>query len=372
MNYSLAILWHERQRYIPAMMAVTFSALLVALQISLLIGTFSMVSIPIDNTSADIWVAEPNVVSVDVGEAIPERWRTRLDRVEGIVQTEAYIQAFLPWTKPGGGTENSIVIGSRLHEGAMGAVQQLTPELRLKLGEPGTIVVDTADLGRLGLKTGVGEQAQVGGLRVRIVGVVSGLKGLAGPYVFTSFETARRLVHLAPDSATYLLARCRDPQDAGTVVERLRRYENLSAYTSTAFSFRSRWYWLRTTGGGIALGCSALLGLLVGAVVTSQTLYAATAASFREFAVLRAVGVPKWRLATMVLSQSMWLGVLGVVLAMPIVFALARVAVLLGARVHLAAWIIGVAAGLTLLTALLAGLFALRSLRDLELAKLLR
>ena len=75
MSYSLLILWHERQRYIPAMLAVTFSALLVALQIGLLIGTFSMVSMPIDNTSAHIWVGQLGVVSVDIGLAVPERWR---------------------------------------------------------------------------------------------------------------------------------------------------------------------------------------------------------------------------------------------------------------------------------------------------------
>ena len=45
------------------------------------------------------------------------------------------------------------------------------------------------------------------------------------------------------------------------------------------FSARTRWHWLTATKSGIAVGGSAILGLLVGAVVTSQTLYAATAAS---------------------------------------------------------------------------------------------
>ena len=37
-------------------------------------------------------------------------------------------------------------------------------------------------------------------------------------------------------------------------------------------------HWLTKTKAGIALGYAAALGLLVGAVVTSQTLYAAMAA----------------------------------------------------------------------------------------------
>ena len=87
-----------------------------------------------------------------------------------------------------------------------------------------------------------------------------------------------------------------------------------SIFTRDQFSFQSRWHWLTKTKAGIALGCAALLGLLVGAVVTSQTLYAATAASLKEYAVLRAMGIPRWRMALTVLAQSFWVGVAGVVI----------------------------------------------------------
>lgn len=45
MSIALATLWHERLRYFPAVLAVAFSALLVALQCGLLLGTFSMTAI---------------------------------------------------------------------------------------------------------------------------------------------------------------------------------------------------------------------------------------------------------------------------------------------------------------------------------------
>ena len=82
------------------------------------------------------------------------------------------------------------------------------------------------------------------------------------------------------------------------LVERLKDYPSkISAFTSEGFSIRSRVYWLTKTKAGIALGLAAALGLLVGAVVTYQTLYAATAASLKEYAVLRALGIPRWRMA---------------------------------------------------------------------------
>src|SRR5437588_550503 len=61
MSYSLATLWHERQRYVPGVLAVGFSALLIALQCGLLLGLFSITSIPVDHTRADIWVGSPEV-----------------------------------------------------------------------------------------------------------------------------------------------------------------------------------------------------------------------------------------------------------------------------------------------------------------------
>src|SRR5207249_8354446 len=93
---------------------------------------------------------------------------------------------------------------------------------------------------------------------------------------------------------------------------------DMSAYTAEEFSTGSRWYWLTRTKAGIALGYAALLGLFVGAVITYQTLYSATAASAKEFAILLALGIPRWRIMMLVMTQSFWVGVIGITLAYPI------------------------------------------------------
>jgi putative ABC transport system permease protein len=146
----------------------------------------------------------------------------------------------------------------------------------------------------------------------------------------------------------------------------------MAAFTSGEFSLRSRLHWLVKTKAGIAMGCAAVLGLLVGAVVTSQTLYAATAASLREFSVLRALGIPRWRMKAAVLAQSFWVGLAGLVLALPAVWVLAGVAEMLGAKVIVPAELLGAAAAVTLLMVFVSGLAALRSLRRVEPAALLR
>jgi putative ABC transport system permease protein len=373
MSYALATLWHERNRYLPGVLAVAFSALLIALQCGLLLGLFSITSIPIDTTRADIWVGYPDVLSVDLGKPIPASWIAFLSMPEiDPGQVEYYMQGFAYWSKPNGGSELCMVIGSRLEGEPLGAVDCLTPRLRDMLTYPGNIIVDRSEFSRLGI-TRVGETVEINNQRVRVVATVEGIKSLAGPYVFCSLTTAQALLRTGGFQETYLLARCRNKADAPKVVERLRQHPlKLSAFTSEEFSFRSRMHWLTKTKAGIALGCAAALGLLVGAVVTSQTLYAATIASLKEYAVLRALGIPRWRMAAMVVAQSFWVGVAGVALALPAVLALAHLGNELGAKVLLPYWLLLSAGVVTMAMALLSGLFALRSLRQIEPVALLR
>jgi putative ABC transport system permease protein len=375
MSYSLATLWHERQRFLPAILAVAFSALLIALQCGLVLGALSVVSISVDHTRADIWVGAPEVESVDVGSPIPERWAARLDMAE-VDRWEPFIQGFSYWHKPKGGSELCVVMGARLYDGSLGAIDKLTPALRARLTEPGAVVVDEKDLARLDLPSSpaaIGQTAEVNGQRVRVVGIVQGLKGLGGAHVFCSIDTARTLLRLPAGQTTYLLARCRQPGAAATVVKQLHdRNPDMAAFTTGDFSSSTRRHWLFNTGAGIMLGMAAALGLLVGAVITSQTLYAATAASMRELAVLRALGIPRWRMNLTVIAQSFWVGLAGIIVSVPVIYGLAAVAQALDAKVLLGQQLLAATAAGTMIMALLSGLASLRSLRLAEPAALLR
>ena len=377
MGYALQTLWYERSRYAAGVGAVAFSAVLIALQVGLLLGLFEITSIPVDHTSADLWVGSNDVPSVDLGRPIPVGYLARLDR-PGVRMPELFYLAFADWAREQGGANLCVIIGSGLGPDSVGAVDVLTPDLRAALSEPMTVVVDRSDLGpvRLGVP-GVGGKGKVNGQEVRVVGVITGLKSLAAPWVFCSHTTARAL--LTPvnpkygDHVTYLLARCESPARAGQVAADLRReFPEMSAYTAPAFSYKSREYWLFRTKAGIAIGYAALLGLLVGAVITAQTLYSATMGSSKEFATLLALGIPRRRIAGLVLAQSFWVGLAGVTIAYPIVLALAAGAERAGAKVHLRGEVLAGAAGVTLVTAVLAGVFALRSVRRIEPMSLLR
>ncbi len=378
MSYALSTIWYERQRFLPAILAVAFSAVLIAVQAGLVIGLVSMMSLPVDKASADVWVGYPGVRSVDLGRPIPDRYASRVAAQPEVERVEPCVLGFSLWVRVTSKNEPATpevitVVGTRLEQSSLGAVEYLrnNPQLMAKLVEPYTVAVDESELGRLGIR-GIGDQAEVFGHRVRVVGTVKGYRSLGGPYVFCSTETARNLIRDPPGGVTYHLAKCRNPEDAKIVAQRLGKYKQMSAYTADEFSERSRIYWLTTTKAGVAVGFTALLGLLVGAVVTSQTLYAATAASQREFATMRAMGIPRWRLMMSVFEQSFWVGLFGVIISVPLTFLLAEAADQLGTTVRLHPLILLASAAITMIMALASGLAALRSFQGVDPAHNIR
>jgi putative ABC transport system permease protein len=377
-SYSLTTIWYERQRFLPAILAVSFSAVLITIQAGLVLGLISMMSLPVDRSTADLWVGYPGVRSVDLGRPIPERWIVRVAGHPEVERAEIAVLGFSLWTRRAGTSNATVseactVVGTRLDPNSLAAVEAVREnnDLLAKLSEHGAVVVDESELGRLGI-SGVGDTAEVWGRAVRVVGLVKGYKSLGGPYVFCSIATARTLLMHREDETTYLVAKTHDPADAEAVARRLSGYPQLTALTASEFSTRSRMHWLLTTKAGIAVGFTALLGLLVGAVVTSQTLYAATAASQREFATLRAMGIPKWRLKLTVLVQSFWVGLFGLIVAVPVTLLLTEVANTMGTSVRLHPVILVSSAAITMTMAILSGLAALRSFQGVDPAHNIR
>jgi putative ABC transport system permease protein len=366
---------------LPGILAVSFSAVLMVLQCGMLLGLFSITSIPVDHTRADVWVGSPHVLSVDLGRPIPMSFMSRIAQDSRVANVESFYEAFASWTKPDRGSDLCIVIGCNLEPGNMGALEELTPQLQVLLTQPGSVVIDQSEFDRLGVKS-IGDKAEINKHSVQVVGSVKHLKSLAGPYIFCSRQTARDLLRttVPSDQATYLLVKCKNKSDAPGLVEYLKqKYPDDmgdAVFTSEEFSSRSQLQWLKKTGAGIALGYAALLGLIVGMVVTSQTLYAATIASAREYAILLALGIPRWRISVTVLAQSFWVGIIGIALAYPTIQGLSQLVLVAGGgavKVKLDNWwLLPGAAVVTIGMAMFAGAFALRSVRRIEPMSLLR
>lgn len=372
-----ATLVYEWRRFLPAVMAVTFAGLLVLVQIGLLLGMFGTVSIMVDKSAAHVWMGYRNLPSVDFGRDIPMLHDARLREHPEVRQVEHMQFSGGDWRTPSGTVLSAFVIGVDTRPGALGMARMLTADKRALLDEPDTILIGEADVGKL--EAGIGQTAEIAGKRIRVVGVLNDLRAIGNVTVIASLSTARRLMSMQDrevDMATFALARLADPTRAETVRDSLRSPEStvtrFGIWTAEELSVMSQAYWLLESGAGAGSAFASLLGLVVGAVITSQTLYAAIVGSIREYATLRALGVPARSLRAVVLEQSAWVGIAGLVLTGVAAACASWLASTFYVAMRMPPWALAGTAVLVLAIALASGLIALRSLNRAEPATLLR
>lgn len=365
---------YEWRRFLPSALAVAFSGLLLLVQAALVLGIFNSAAVYIKKSGGDLWAGYPGTQSIELGRPIPHDAQIKLLMDPEVERVEPFRWIDGDWRGPADkGGVSVFISGIDTRPDAMMFSDVLAPELRARLDEPDSVIIDRADLAKLGID--VGAQAVVNGRRVRIVGVGNGLRALGGVNIVTSLATARRLEadNEAGDVAYYLV-KLRDPQRADEVRKRLqpsgtRRYE---IWTRKAFAHRAVTYWMFETGAGLGVIFLAAVVFLVGAVITSQTLMGAVAGSIREYATLHALGVGFSALRGVVVKQSAWVGAFGLVVGGLVTALIVWLAHRRDVPVQLDALTVAICAVAVMGIALVSGLMAVRALRHADPALLLR
>ena len=373
MSLALRTLIYDWRRFLPAVVAVAFSGLLVLMQAAIILGIFSLSSLYVTRSDADLWIGFPGVQSLDLGRPITPRAELFVWMNPHVRRVEPFLWGSGEWRTPKRGIVNVYIVGVETGAEAMALSDTLAPALRSALAAPGAVVVDEADLHKLQVE--VGGLAEINGQRVRVVGATRGLRGLGGVNAIASLATTRALDPAAgPDGKTaYLLARLDDPARADEVATALNASGGgtLEALTADKFARRTTRYWLVESGAGVAFMLGSVVAILVSVIITSQTLAAAVAGSLKEYAALRALGFPMSALRRIVLAQSGWVGAAGLAVAAALAALLAGAARAGAVPAVFSISMMAVAATLVMVTALGSGLFALRRVGQADPAVLL-
>jgi len=313
----------DRIRLIIAVIGVAFAVLLMTVQLGLLIGFATISSSLIDKAQADIWIVPRGAKDVDQAGYLIERQKYRALGVAGVDSAQSLIVRFTEWKRPDGGTESVIVVGIDPVRPALqpwNFIEGSVDDLRIADG----VVIDELYSQKLGVSK-IGQTVEIVGHRARIVGITSQIRTFTqSPYVFANLNNARVWTGLPDERTTYLLVRAE--QGANLIALRNTLQAAMPAsdvYTAREFSWRTRVYWLITTGVGAALLIAAVLGVIVGMVIVSQTLYSATMERLQEYATIRAMGATNRYLQTIVLRQSLVSGTLGYVIGTTIAIIVA-------------------------------------------------
>lgn len=319
---STQMLFHNRLRFAMTVIGIAIAFFLAAAQIGLLVGWINTNSAIINHSGVDLWVMAKETRTLDYGTAIPRHRIQQVSSVKGVTWAEGMLVGWINWQHPEGKRITVEVIG--IDKSNAGGPWQMVSGSVDSVHLPETVIVDELSADALGVKA-VGDEAELEGKRIIVGGISKGVRTFtAAPFVFTSIDNALDYVpYYRDDEISYVLARAEPDADIFEVRDRIaKEVGHVEVLTTAEFAERSVKYWMLETGVGITVIITAALGLLVGAVIMSQTLFAITQDHIGNYATLLALGFHHNTLRQIVLTQSLSLGGLGIVLG-SILFILA-------------------------------------------------
>lgn len=319
---STQMLLHNRMRFFMTVIGIAIAFFLAAAQIGLLVGWIHTNSAIINHAGVDIWVMAKETRTLDYGTAIPRHRIQQVSSINGVSWAEGMLVGWINWQHPQGKRITVEVIG--IDKGNAGGPWKMQSGSIESIHLPETVIVDELSADALGVSK-VDDSAEMEGKRVIIGGISKGVRTFtAAPFVFTSINNALDYVpYYRNDEISYVLARIAPGADLIEVRDRIaKEVANVEVLTTAEFAERSVKYWMLETGVGITVIITAILGLLVGAVIMSQTLFAITQDHIGNYATLLALGFHQKTLRQIVLTQSLSLGGLGIIVG-SILFILA-------------------------------------------------
>ena len=311
-------LFHDKVRFAVTLTGIVFALVLIIIQFGLFLGFTTTTSNNIDHSKADLWIVFHGVGYFDTGRTFSERKFYQVLATPGVAQAEKYMQAFARWKRPDGRIENIQIIGVRPGS-EMGQPWNVISGGAASLKEEDAILVDDLYREKLGVQN-IGDRVEIGGHRARVAGFTRGIRSFTtSPFVYASFKSS--LDYTNPTSnetdVGYILVKAAPGVSASELKKNLAaRLSDVDIYTTAEFSRNTRFYWMFTTGAGLAVLTAALMGLIVGIAVVAQTIYAATMDHIREYGTLKAMGATNGYLYRVLIEQAVWSAVLGYALAM--------------------------------------------------------
>lgn len=318
------MLSQKRVRLAASVVGLGVLFFLSAAQFGLLVGWCGSCSAIVRHSAADIWIMAPQTQAFDYGTPIPNQRIYQARSCKGVVDAEGMIMAWNTWQRTDGKRCNVELVG--LDDACFAGPWRMQEGEKECVHLPDAVIVDELFMESLGVK-GIGDEAELYGTRAIVKGISSDVRTMtASPFVFASIETARRFdKRYNNEEITYVLVKADPKASIEDVKEALAdSMSHVEVLTREEFATRTMKYWMLETGLGITVVLTAILGLTVGVVVTSQTLFTVTQECLGNYATLLALGFRKWKMIRMILSQSVMMGSTGTVIGSTFFYFAAR------------------------------------------------
>jgi putative ABC transport system permease protein len=309
-------LFHDKIRLTVTLTGIVFAVVLIVVELGLFVGFTVTTSSLVDHSGAELWVTSKHVPYVELGVPFSERKLYQARAVPGVADAQKLIVRWTDWKRPDGRQESVQIVGINPDD-PMPRPWNLVAGSVDDLKKPDAVIMDEVYKEKLGVKE-LGELFEIRGKRARIVGFTRGIRSFTtSPYVFTTFKRAQEYASINDDQTVFILVKVAPGADLKQVQGSIAgSVKDVEVFTSSEFSRMTQFYWMFTTGAGVAVLLAAVLGLVVGFVVVAQTIYATTMDHLKEFGTLKAMGAPNRYVYKVILTQAAISAVMGYALGM--------------------------------------------------------
>ena len=266
-------------RTFAGLAGIAVALLLVLALEAIFAGMEQRLTAYISRSGADVIVAQRGVDTMHMTEsALPAGAVGEIGRIPGAMQARGILY-----------------VSTLVERDGKRGVAYLVGEQGRREPGPGEIVLD----GSFGAP--VGSTVSALGRRFRVAGEIEGTASIASFVAYAGFADLARALR-SPGIVSYVLVRARPGVDAGTLAARIEReVPQVTASTRERF-LRSERRVVGDMATDVVRGM-ILIGFVIGVAVAGLVAYGATLSQLRDFAVLRALGLPARRALGLVLAQ---------------------------------------------------------------------
>ena len=360
------------RRYVPVVLALAFSALLIDAQIGLALGWCNNQTALLNSTQADLIFSDPKVETYSQSGGLTEDKEFYLRQHEAVIAVQPQCRIWGS-IRTGRGDDVYCVIYGLSHGDSTELLfpPEFVAQFWAALEVPMTVVLERNYSRRLGIKTG--DKIEINNKRVTVVGMTA-LSTMVKYYGLAVASPATMAILSGGKSIEYFLVRLKDSARSAEVGAEMMQISQgkLKAWTKPELNRASQYYTLFKSRKSLQIIFSTVLSALIGVVITNQALRGAILASLREYAAIRALGVSRRALNRVIMEQAFWLGLTGLTVGVLLTGLVALAASCCGLPFYLPAGVLAVLSVFILAVALGSGLLAMRMLYRTQPAELLR
>ncbi len=323
--YRLAVkmLVGDKAKYIGIILGLSFSSFIIVQQAAIFIGlmtrTFGFIT---DTSQVDIWVMDEKVQFIDDLKPLKDTDLYRIRGIEGVEFATPLYKGLIKARLSDGtfqlcnviGIDDATLIGGppTMAEGKLSDLRNVDAIVVNKVGAEGKLAKSLN--GRDGPKDPlrIGEVIELNDHRASVVGICEVSRTFQSqPVIYTTINRALSFAPKERKLVSFILVKSKPGVDPSVVVNRIKNYTNLTAYTSSDFEQLTVDYYMKNTGIPINFGIAVILGLIIGAAISGQTFYNFILDNIRYLAVFKAMGANNKLLSLMTMLQILWVGLIG-------------------------------------------------------------